>query len=66
MISVMGFNNLPESLRAVAEVRLNNYEMTLSEIAEELGTPIQLATYMFPPIRFQKLSRIADEIRQKA
>lgn len=61
VISVMGFNNLPESLRAVAEVRLNNYEMTLSEIAEELGIGKSAVNY-----RFQKLSRIADEIRQKA
>ena len=61
VISVMGFNNLPESLRAVAEVRLNNYEMTLSEIAEELGIGKSAVNY-----RFQKLSRMADEIRQKA
>ena len=57
------FDKVVNNIRALKEIgigvklnvsltRYNAEDMAkIYEIAEELGTPIQLATYMFPPIR---------------
>ncbi len=54
----VGFERLPDPLRAVAEVRLNNSDMTLNEMAEELQLGRSAVNY-----RLKKLSEMAYEIR---
>ncbi len=58
ILKVKGFDYLPDSLKSIAEVRLNNLEMSLSEIADELGIGKSAVNY-----RFKRLSDIADRIR---
>lgn len=60
IISSIGFDAIPEQLKTVAEARLNNYEMNLSELAAEIGIGKSAVNY-----RLNKLSRMADEIRKK-
>lgn len=54
----LGFDGLPEPLRAVAEARINNYELTLGELAEVLGIGKSAVNY-----RLRKLSEMAADIR---
>lgn len=56
------FDNLSADLREVSELRLANPEMTLQEIGELLSKPIGRSGIAR---RFQKIAKIAEEIRQK-
>ncbi len=58
VLSVVGAENLPPPLRIVAEARLNNFEMPLSELAEEIGIGRSAANY-----RLRKLCEMAEDIR---
>lgn len=58
ILKTKGFDYLPDSLKAIAEFRINNLEMSLSEIADELGIGKSAVNY-----RFRKLSDIAEAIR---
>ncbi len=58
VIETIGYDNLPDDLRVVAEERMNNFELSLSELADELGIGRSAVNY-----RLKKLSRLADEIR---
>ena len=60
VLSVVGAENLPPPLRIVAEARLNNFEMSLSELAEEIGIGRSAANY-----RLRKLCEMAEDIRTK-
>lgn len=57
---VMGLTKLPDALREVAEVRLNNREATLNELAQLTGISKSSVNY-----RLGKLKEIADDIRHK-
>ena len=61
VLDTIGYDKLPDELRIVAETRLNNYELSLSELADELGIGRSAVNY-----RLKKLSRLADEIRESA
>lgn len=56
------FENLPAELREVSQLRLKNPEMTLQEIGELLEKPIGRSGITR---RFQKIAKIAEEIKQK-
>ena len=56
------FENLPAELREVSLLRLENPEMTLQEIGELLAKPIGRSGITR---RFQKISKLAEEIKQK-
>ena len=60
VLSVVGAENLPPPLRIVAEARLNNFEMSLSELAEEIGIGRSAANY-----RLRKLCEMAEDRRTK-
>lgn len=55
-----GFKELPKGLRDIAELRLENPDSSLSELAEMLTPPIGRSGVNH---RLQKLSAIADELR---
>lgn len=55
-----GLKSLPAELREVAELRLENTGMSLQEIGESLSEPISRSGVNH---RFQKLAKIAAEIR---
>ena len=59
---VSGLDSLTPELREVAELRLENSGMSLSEIGESLSEPISRSGVNH---RFQKLAKIADEIRKR-
>lgn len=54
----MGLDKLPQSLRIVAEARLNNRDLTLNELSEELQMGKAAVHY-----RLSKLSEIAEELK---
>lgn len=56
------FNNLPEILKEMAQVRLENPDMPLSELGKQLSKPIGKSGVNH---RLKKISAIADEIRKK-
>ena len=56
----LGLEILSEELREVAQLRLDNTDMSLQEIGETLSEPISRSGVNH---RFQKIARIADEIR---
>lgn len=58
LISEIGFDALPEQLKPVAEARINNYEMALSDLADELGMGKSAVNY-----RLKKLKEMADDVR---
>ena len=58
--SAMGLDSLSEELREVAELRLENNDMSLQEIGESLSVPISRSGVNH---RFKKLSKIAEELR---
>ena len=58
--STVGLDSLSEELREVAELRLDNSGMSLSEIGASLSEPISRSGVNH---RFKKLARLADEIR---
>ena len=61
----MGISELPENLREIAELRLNNPSASLSELAEALSVPVSRSGVNH---RLRKLSAIAEKLRaeQKA
>ncbi|MBR2590940.1 MAG: DNA-binding protein WhiA [Clostridia bacterium] len=54
-----GFESLPEELREIAELRMNNPDMSLSEIAQNLSEPISRSGVNH---RLKKLEHIAEEL----
>lgn len=56
----IGRDALPQQLAQTAEARVNNPEMTLSELADLLGIGRSAASY-----RLSKLSRIAEDIKNE-
>lgn len=59
--SSVGLDSLPDELREVAELRLENSDMSLKDIGESLSEPISRSGVNH---RFRKLSKIADNIRK--
>lgn len=57
-----GLNSLSEDLRQVAEIRLENADMSLREIGEMLNPPISRSGVNH---RLGRISRIADSLRNK-
>ena len=57
----IGLDQLPEELKEVAELRLENSDMSLKDIGESLSEPISRSGVNH---RFRKLARIAEEIRK--
>lgn len=55
----LGFEALPEELREIAELRLNNPEMSLSELQQNLSIPISRSGVNH---RLKKLEKIAEEL----
>ena len=58
--NTIGLDALTEELREVAELRLENNDMSLQEIGESLTVPISRSGVNH---RFKKLSKMAEEIR---
>ncbi len=58
--SVVGLSELSDELREVAQLRLDNIDMSLKEIGETLAEPISRSGVNH---RFKKLARLAEEIR---
>ena len=58
----VGLNSLTPELREVAELRLENTDMSLQEIGNSLKTPISRSGINH---RFKKLEKIANEIREE-
>lgn len=58
---LMGLDKLPQSLRIVAEARLNNHDFTLSELSEELQMGKSAVNY-----RLNRLMEIAKELKRKS
>ncbi len=56
----VGLDNLSDELREVAQLRLDNIDMSLQEIGETLSEPISRSGVNH---RFKKLAKMADEIR---
>lgn len=54
------FNELPETLKEIAEVRINNPEMSLIELGKLLDKPIGKSGVNH---RLKKLSQIAEELK---
>ncbi|MBQ3938919.1 MAG: DNA-binding protein WhiA [Clostridia bacterium] len=61
VIDTLGMEKLPQELRDVAVERLNNYELSLAELADELGIGKSAVNY-----RLKKLRQMADDIRTGA
>lgn len=61
VLDTLGVDALPDSLRVVAEERMNNFELSLAELADELSLGKSAVNY-----RLKKLSELADEIRSGA
>lgn len=57
-----GFYNLPEPLREMAEIRLENPDAPLKELGEYFSPPIGKSGVNH---RLRKLSRLAEEIRER-
>lgn len=56
-----GFQNLPETLREMAEIRLENPDVTLKELGELFDPPLGKSGVNH---RLRKLSELAEEIRR--
>ena len=61
--SRMGFDELPESLREMAELRLQYPDATLKELGEYLDPPVGKSGVNH---RLRKISSIADSLREDA
>lgn len=61
VLDTLGVDALPDSLRVVAEERMNNFELSLAELADELSLGKSAVNY-----RLKKLSELADGIRSGA
>ena len=60
---IMGFEKLSPQLRAVAEARLENPEVSLKELGQLMDPPLGKSGINH---RMRKLEEIADELRDKA
>lgn len=58
----MGFSELPEDLREIAELRLENPDLSLRELCLELSEPISRSGVNH---RLRRIGVIADEIRNR-
>lgn len=58
----IGLNSLSEDLRQVAEIRLENRDMSLREIGEMLNPPISRSGVNH---RLERISKIAESLRNK-
>ena len=58
----IGLSNISPDLREVAELRLDNPELSLKEIGELMAKPLQRSGVNR---RFQKIAKIAEKIRSK-
>ncbi len=58
--STIGIDTLNDELREVAQLRLDNIDMSLQEIGESLSEPISRSGVNH---RFKKLAKLADDIR---
>jgi DNA-binding protein WhiA len=56
----LGLESLSDELREVAQLRLENTDMSLQEIGENLSEPLSRSGVNH---RFKKLAKLADEIR---
>ena len=56
-----GLDKLPEGLRQIAEVRLNNPDASLKELGELMDPPLGKSGVNH---RLRKLSQIADDLRR--
>ncbi len=59
---VMGLENLPEGLKEIARLRLENMEVSLSELGKMLSPPLSKSGVNH---RLKKLEKIAEEIMKK-
>lgn len=59
----IGVDSLSQELREIAEIRLENRDMSLQEIGENLSVPISRSGVNH---RFKKLAAMADEIRSRS
>lgn len=57
----IGLDNIPEDLREVAQLRLENYDMSLRDIGDMLSPPISRSGVNH---RFKRISKLADDIRE--
>lgn len=57
-----GFRNLPDNLREMAEVRLENPDMPLKELGELLNPPVGKSGVNH---RLRKLSELAEKLRER-
>ncbi len=60
---VTGLENLPDTLREIAEARLENPELSLNDLGEILDPPIGRSGVNH---RLKRLKQMADQIREKA
>ena len=58
----LGLKNLPENLRAIAELRLEKPDATLKELGELLEPSVSKSGVNH---RLNKISAIADKLRKK-
>lgn len=58
--AVMGINKLPDKLRDIAEIRLDNSDLSLKEIGELLDPPVGKSGVNH---RFRKIEKIAEDLR---
>ncbi len=56
----VGLDSLSDELREVAQLRLDNIDMSLQEIGENLSVPISRSGVNH---RFKKLAKMAEELR---
>ena len=59
---VKGLDWLTDELKELAEMRLENVDMSLQEIGDSLSVPISRSGVNH---RFKKLAKIADELRSE-
>ena len=59
---VKGLDYLSDELKELAELRLENVDMSLQEIGDSLSEPISRSGVNH---RFKKLAKIADELRNE-
>lgn len=62
IMSTVGISYLPENLRELAEIRLENTEISLKEIGEMLSPPVGKSGVNH---RFRKIEQIAAELRAR-
>ena len=55
------FSSIPDSLKEIAQVRLDNPDMPLAELGKQLENPISKSGVNH---RLKKISEIAEELRK--